>query len=121
MITHLGIIILIISVYEFLNFIKFIQILKKNISFYTKIINLLKYKNVSDNWKEKAILNYSKNLFITSVKIIFILITILLLIIIFNQVIDDFYIFLLSGIGIIETTILFLIYFYLRKKIYAKL
>ena len=42
MITHLGIIMLIISVYEFLNFIKFIQILKKNISFYTKIIVVIK-------------------------------------------------------------------------------
>ena len=48
-------------------------------------------------------------------------ITIAILIVIFSQFIDGFYKFLLSTIGIIETTFVFFLYHYLRKTIHAKL
>tara|TARA_B100000959_G_scaffold262661_1_gene301306 strand:+ start:1962 stop:2327 length:366 start_codon:yes stop_codon:yes gene_type:complete len=119
--NHSGIIFLIILIYELLNLIRFNHILKKNFFLYKKILILFKYKKVSDDWKKKVILNYSKNLFQNSIKIILVLIIILLLIIIISHLIDDFYIYLLSTPGIIEMSILFFLYYFLRKKINAKL
>ena len=121
MITHLGLIILVVLFYELLNYIKFRSILIENISFYKKIIKLLKYKNVSDNWKQKSLLNYSKNILLISLKIIFILLIIVSFLIIFGKFQNNYYNLLLSLPGIIEVIILFIVYSYLRKKINAKL
>ena len=119
--THLGLIILIIIAFEMLRLFKFIPLFKKNISLYKKIFKLLNFKNASDNWKEKALLNYSKNLFLTSIKIILILSLIIFLFLILNFLDKNFYKFILSLYGLVEATILFLIYTYLRKYFHAKL
>ena len=121
MMTHLGLIFIIILSCEFLKYFRFVHLLKKNINLYKKIFKLLNFKQVSDTWKEKVLLNYSKNLFLTSVKVILILSLIIIIFFIFSYLDKNFFKFILSFIGIIETTIIFLIYSYLRQYFHAKL
>ena len=70
MIPHFFIVVFSIFVYEYLKFTKFIKILNSNIFIYQKFIKLLKLKRVSDYCKEKVILNYSKVLLVSSLKIL---------------------------------------------------
>ena len=115
MMTHLGLIFIIILSCELLIYFRFVHLLKKNINLYKKIFKLLNFKQASDTWKEKVLLNYSKNLFLTSVKVILILSLIIIIFFIFSYLDKNFFKFILSFIGIIETTILFLFYSYLRQ------
>ena len=78
-------------------------------------------KNISDLRKEKVLLSYSKLLFISSVKILGILIIFLILVYIFNLFSNSFINLILSLIGIVQLSIIFIIYHFIRKKIYAKL
>jgi len=110
-----------IFIYEFIRFVKFADIIKSNLKIYKKIIKLFNFKKVSDFRKEKLILNYSKSLFIVSVKIFSILICILIFIIFLNRLSPSFINFIISFFGIFETTIVVLIYHKLKKKIYEKL
>ena len=121
MTTHLGLVFIIILSFEILKYLKLFDLLKSNINFYLKISKLLTFKRVSDTWKEKALLNYSKNLFIVSIKVILSLTLILACFSIFCYLDRCFYKFLLSLSGITETTFLFLIYSYFRNNYYAKL
>ena len=100
MINHILLVCSSVLIYEFIRYIRFSDILKSNLKIYQKILKLFKYKNVSDFRKEKLIFNYSKSLFIVSIKIVAILISIF---------------------GIIELTLVVIIYHQLRKKINAKL
>ena len=97
------------------------DIVKSNLKLYQKIINLFRYKNVSDSRKEKLIINYSKSLFLVSIKIITILLTILVFILILNLLFNSYLNLLISILGIIESTIFLIIYNLIRKKLYAKL
>ena len=87
-------------IYEFIQLVNFINIVKSNLKIYQKILKLFKYKNVSDFRKEKLLFNYSKSLLLISIKII---------------------VFILSILGIIELSIIFMIYHLIRRKYYAKL
>ena len=118
---HFIIFLFSIVIFEFLKFTKFTNILKQNIILYRKIIKLIKFKYVSEIWKEKALLRYSQLLFLTSIKILSIIITI-----IFTSIFINFYFYsflkeILSIYGFIEIAIIFLLYHHLRNKIYAKL
>ena len=106
-----------VVIYEFIQLVKFKNIVKSNLKIYQKILKLFKYKNVSDFRKEKLILNYSKTLLLVSIKIIVILLSIFVFIIISNFYLN----FLIPVFGIIEISIFFLIYHLIRKKFYAKL
>jgi len=97
------------------------DIVKSNLKLYQKIINLFRYKNVSDSRKEKLIINYSKSLFLASIKIITILLTILVFILILNLLFNSYLNLLISILGIIESTIFLIVYHLIRKKLYAKL
>ena len=88
---------------------------------YQKIIKLYKFKKVSDFRKENLILNYSKSLFIISIKIFLILILILIFMFILNLLSQSFLNLTISIFGIIELSIIIIIYHQLRKKINAKL
>ena len=121
MISHFFIIVFSIFVYEYLKFTRFIEILNSNILFYKKFIKLLKLKKVSDYWKEKVILNYSKVLLFSSLKILFTIILIPLFVILIEKFINNFIQSILSVLGIIEVSIIFFVYHNLRKKFYAKL
>lgn len=121
MINHLLIILCSISIYEFLRYIKFINIVKLNFKINKKIIKLAKLRKVSDFRKEKLILNYSKSLFLISIKIFTIIVSIFIFINIFSLLSNTFLNFVISIFGIIELSIFFVAHHFFREKIYAKL
>ena len=121
MINHILLVCSCVIIYEFIQLVNFTNIVKSNLKIYQKILNLFKYKNGSDFRKEKLILNYSKILLLVSIKIIVILISIFVLIIILNSLSNSYLNLVTSVLGIIELSIIFLIYHLIRKKFYAKL
>jgi len=108
-------------IYEFIRYVQLIDIVKSNLKIYQKILKLFQYKNVSDFRKEKLILNYSKTLLLVSIKIIVILISILVFMIILNLLSNSYLNLVLSVLGIIELSIVFMIYHLIRRRFYAKL
>ena len=119
--NHLLIIFSSVLIYESLKFFKLLEIIKQNLRIYQKIIRLFKFKKASDLRKEKLILNYSKSLFIISTKIFAILISIVFFILSMNLFFTSFLTFIVSIIGIIELSLVFITYHLLRRKIYEKL
>ena len=121
MINHILLICFSIITYEFLIFFGFIKVIKSNLKIYEKILKLIRVKFVSDFRKEKLILNYSKSLFIISIKIFAMLFFIFLLIYFLNLLSYSFIDNIISILGIAELSIFYLIYHFIRKKNYAKL
>ena len=121
MINQLLLICSTIIIYEFIRYVKLINIIKSNLKIYQKILNLFRFKKVSDFRKEKLIFNYSKSLFLVSLKIVVILICILVFVIILNLISNSYLNFIMSISGIIELSIVFLLYHLIRKKFNAKL
>ena len=110
-----------VIIYEFIQLVNFTNIVKSNLKIYKKILKLFQYKNVSDFRKEKLILNYSKTLLLVSIKIIAILISIFVFIIILNLLSNSYLNYIITILGIIELTIVFIIYHLIRRKFYEKL
>jgi fatty acid desaturase len=110
-----------ISIYEFIKFVKLKDIIQSNLKIYKKIIKLFYFKKVSDFRKEKLIFNYSKSLFIISMKIFSILIGILAIMLILNLLSNSFLNLIISVLGVVEITLVFIVYHQLRKRIDAKL
>ena len=116
MITHLGLVIITVYSYEVLKFNAFFKNLNTSLQLYKSIFKLYKLKRVSDHWKEKVMFNYSYKLIISSIKILFniFLIFIMLLCVFYyeNKIIN--YIF--SIIGSLELIIFFIVYAKIRNK-----
>ncbi len=121
MINHILLICSAIIIYEFVRYVKLINIVQSNLKIYQKIIKLLKFKNVLDLRREKLIFNYSKSLFIVSIKIFAILISVFIFILILNLLSVSFLNLIISFLGITELSIVFVIYHLIKKKIDAKL
>ncbi len=121
MINHILLVCSSILIYEFIRYIRFIDILKSNLKIYQKILKLFKYKNISDFRKEKLIFNYSKSLFIVSIRIIAILISIIILLLILNILSNSYLNLIISILGIIELSIVVMIYHLMRRKYDEKL
>ena len=134
MINHFLILILIIFTTELLNLFKIKKIFLNNKRIYLglfEVLNnkrsylglfeVLNNKNISDNRKEELILRYSKFLFNESLKLLAIIILVFVFIFLLNVVSTDFIKFLSSTIIIIELSLIFIIYIYLRAKLNAKL
>ena len=121
MINHILLVCSSALIYELITYIRFSNILKSNLKIYQKILKLFKYKNVSDFRKEKLIFNYSKTLFIVSIKIVVILILIIILLLILNILSNSYLNLIMSILGIIELSIVFMIYHLIRRKYHAKL
>ena len=121
LINHILLIGSSVFIYELIKYLKLIEIIRSNLKIYRKIIKLFRYKNVSDFRKEKLILNYSKILFITSIKLIAILVSIFIFFIFLNLFFNSYLNFLISILAIIELSVIFIIYHLIRKKIYAKI
>ena len=121
MINHILLICSSVIIYEFIRYIKFRDIIKSNLKIYQKVLQLFKYKKASDFRKEKLIFNYSKKLLLVSIKIIFIIISIFAFMIILNFLSNSYLNLVISVLGIIELSIIFVIYHLIRKKFYAKL
>lgn len=110
-----------IIVYEYLRYINLRAIIGSNLAIYTKIFNLFRYKKVSDFRKEKLILNYSKSLFLLSIKILIIIFSILIFIFSVNLLSGSFLKLLTSTVGIFELSIVLIIYHLIKRKTDAKL
>ena len=121
MINHILLVCSSVIIYEFIQLVNFTNIVKSNLKIYQKILKLFQYKNVSDFRKEKLILNYSKTLLLVSIKIIAILISIFVFIIILNLLSNSYLNYIITILGIIELTIVFIIYHLIRRKFYEKL
>lgn len=121
MINHILLICSSVAIYEFIQLVNFINIVKSTLKIYQKILKLFQYKNVSDFRKEKLILNYSKKLLSVSIKIILILVSVFVFLTILNLLSYSYLNLVVSLFGITELSVFFLIYHLIRKKIYAKL
>ncbi len=121
MINHILLVCSSVIIYEFIRYIRFNDILKSNIKIYKKIIKLFKYKNVSDFRKEKLIFNYSKSLFVVSIKIIAIISLLIILLFVLNILSKSYLNLIVSILGIIELSIVFMIYHFIRRKYDEKL
>tara|TARA_Y100000768_G_scaffold385878_1_gene372967 strand:- start:1062 stop:1427 length:366 start_codon:yes stop_codon:yes gene_type:complete len=121
LIDQLLLICSVITIYEFIRYVQLIDIVKSNLKIYQKILKLFKYRNVSDFRKEKLILNYSKLLLLVSTKIIVILFSIFVFMIILNLLSNSYLNFIISILGIIKLSVVFMIYHLIREKYYAKL
>jgi hypothetical protein len=121
LINHILLICSSVLIYEFIRYFKFSDIIKSNLKIYQKILKLIKRKNVSDFRKEKLIFNYSKSLFTLSIKIFAILISIIILLLIPNILSNSYLNLIISILGIIELSIVLIIYYLIRRKYYAKL
>lgn len=115
MINHFLLICFTIIIYEYIRYIKFIELFKININLYKKIFKLFQFKNVSDFRKEKLIFNYSKSLFLTSIKIFTILLLIIILILIIELLFNSFLNLIISILGILEMSVIVIIYHKIRK------
>ena len=118
MIIHAKLILFIVCVVELI--IKFTLFLKiKRLSGFTlKLIRLSSLKKVSDVWKEKALFNYSKNIFFSSIQVLIILLLIFIFYIFIIHLNKSVYEYFFSIYGIVETSVLAIIYFKLRIKRY---
>jgi hypothetical protein len=103
--------------YEILNFFNFLKTFKILVNFSKKIIFTILSKKISDQWKEKVLLNYSFNLFKFSLRILTILAVILLAIYFANYFEKEFISHLLSLNGIILSTIYIFFYHKIRNLI----
>jgi hypothetical protein len=121
LINHILLVCSSIIIYEFIQLVNFTNVVKSNLKIYQKILKLFQYKNVSDFRKEKLILNYSKILLLVSIKIIVILISTLVFMMILNLLSSSYLNLVISVLGIIELSIVFMIYHLIRRKFYAKL
>ena len=90
-----------IIIYEFIKYVQLINIVKSNLKIYKKILKLFEFKKVSDFRKEKLILNYSKSLFIVSIKIFAILVFIFIFMLILNLLTNSFLNLIIYILGII--------------------
>ena len=115
MINHILLICSSVIIYEFVQLFNFTNIVKSNLKIYQKILKLFQYKNISDFRKEKLILNYSKTLLLVSIKIIVILISIFVFMIILNLISNSYLSLVISVLGIVELSIVFMIYHLIRK------
>ena len=119
--THAGLVILVIISFEIINFFKLIDLIKLNFQTYKKLLSSFLEKNLDDEAKQNQILDTSKKLLLSSIKILICLLIIFALFFSSKLIMNDLYNLILSYIGILETTIFFVIYLYLRKYINAKL
>jgi hypothetical protein len=110
-----------ICIYEFIKLLNFFKIIESNLKIIKKMIELFNDKKSSDSTKEKLILDYSKFIFFSSIKIFVIILCIVFFIFLIKNLSYPFFNFIFSGYGIIEITLISLIYRQIREKINAKL
>ena len=121
MLIHLVLIIITIIIYELLNFVKIVELIRSILFIYKKFFELIKDKKSDDNEKERLIFDYSKTLLIKSFKLLSPILFIVILFYSINFFYDTFLEKIFSIFGIIEITLYVLIYHKARNIINAKL
>tara|TARA_B100000029_G_C16746328_1_gene656442 strand:+ start:72 stop:428 length:357 start_codon:yes stop_codon:yes gene_type:complete len=115
-ITQIGLIVFIIISVESIKIFNTKNLFKKYIQAFNDLIKSFFNSQITDEIKQKKILEYSKILLVVSLKIIFLISIIIFLAMIIYYFDNNFVEFLFSLIGIIETLILLFLYMYLRQK-----
>ena len=118
MINQILLIFTVVLIYEFLKFVRIIHIVKSNLYIYIKILKLFRFVNASDFRKEKLIFYYSKSLIQTSFKILGIFTCVILFLSILSLLFKSYLNFIISIFGMLELSLIFLIYHLIRRKIY---
>lgn len=88
------------------------------VAVFEKAIKVIKSDNISDCWKEKAIPIYAISMFKYSIKSFFILAFIFSIFFLPSFFVDKFFYFSISIIGIIESIVLCVAYFEIRKIVF---
>ena len=122
MIFHLILVVIIISFTEIVRYFNLPSLIKDILQKNKKIFKLFFFSKSSlKTLEEKKVIKLSKKLLLLSLKF-FLIIALMFFIIISAGVFDKkFYNFFLSFNGLIEITIIFLIYYFIKKVINAKL
>lgn len=105
--------------YEIIKLTNLKKIVQDNFIICKKILTLFTVSEISDDQKQKLIIEYARQLFTTSAKLIGIIFLIIIIIFIFNYLNTSFLILTTSIFTLIEITILMYIYHLIRKKINA--
>ena len=121
MIIHFVNVLFSIITIEIFVFSKFLKLVRKILNNLKKLKKVILSKKISDRWKEKTVLSYSKNLFINSFKILIFLSLIISIFLILSFFFKDFKPWLFSFLGIIETTVIIIIYVKFRKFVNEKI
>ena len=106
--------ILSVEVFIRLNFLSYLDSILKVIR---KVTYVIPNNNISDHWKEKVIPAYALRIMKYSLQILLILLLIMSLLFITDLFYNNFLVFTLSLIGIIESMVLAFGYVYLRKSL----
>ena len=121
MITHILLIVFVITTIESFIFFNFFKKLNYYPFFIKEIIKVILSKKKSDSLKEKMLVNYSKLLALNSFKILGIFALVILFYFLFDQLNFNFSNYFFSMYGIFETVLIVIVYIFLRKYIYEKL
>ncbi len=121
MINQILLILSVIVIFEFINYTKLFNLIKINFEACKKLIEFFTLKNLSDIEKENIIFNDAKKLLIISLKVLLVLISIISYLLILNFLSNSFLKLIISLTGFIEISIISIIYYFIKKKINAKL
>ena len=113
--NHLGLIILIVFCFEIFCFFKLKEQLFSNSSIYKELWILMKSESLNDEVKQVKVFELSKKLFITSIKILLTILLIFIPILISKVYSENFYNFIFSLTGIIESFIIIIFFINIRK------
>jgi hypothetical protein len=113
--TQICLVIFSVFVVEGLLRSNFFSCLDSTLTVIKKITYLIPRNNVSDHWKEKAVLKYAFRLMGYSLRILFVFTLMLSLFFLLSFLSNDFLALLMSPLGVIETAMIAVGYTYLRK------
>ena len=115
--NHLTILLICVFSVEIFLRLNFLSILDSIYVVSNKALYLVTKKNISDHWKEKALPKYAFEIIKLSFKILLIVFCISSLFFVANIFNNNFFLFISSYFGIIESILFGVGYFYLRKVI----
>ena len=115
MTIHIYIIAFSISIIWIIGRFKILAKFRKILTIIKKITHVIISKKISDFWKEKVILKYSQLLFLSSFQVMMIIISIVIIYLAFSFINTSFSDHLISFVGIIESSVIVLVYLYLKK------
>ena len=115
MIIHLLFIITLIIVIELINKSNLIKYSRQSMLAVKSLLSIFFDKKYIDNKKEKFLLEKSKLIIFNSLKIIFIISIIFLIISCISYFNDPFYSLIFSFFGVLEASIICIVYLFIRK------
>jgi hypothetical protein len=115
---HLVLFLLCILTVEIFEKAKFIKLISNITLTAHKVSRLIPNERISDHWKELLVPYYALSIMKYSLKILFLLLSVILLFGAADYFVDDFFNFILSLWGIIES--LFFVYLFITIKKFIK-